>query len=387
MYMRVSWLVLCTFLLVSLLTMPISYAAEGVHFKSSYYPITIGESTPLNLLTDSNKTIAIKSIKIASGKEFIAIDSKFNVKGLSLGYAMVEATATNGSKTTASIIVYGGLVTNAYKVALSPTETYTMTLQSKQLKPLQSKVTYTSSDASIATVDETGLITAISIGTAYIYATDTQETQTLTVVVYAADDPEKATATSIDALTLQLYTTFVQDKGVLEPNPNRALYPTLTDGNAAVQNTQVQIKSSNPSVLTVITKGYEYNTIYAKKPGTAVLTVTANGFSKDFPLTVTAEPKVKSLKILKRDSNFATVDWTRVKIGLPMNLALVVTYVDGTTREFMGEFDGVTWSSSNPAIAKIDHHSLLGIKAGTVTITATYKGQTIKFNMQIVNPH
>ncbi len=114
------------------------------------------------------------------------------------------------------------------------------------------------------------------------------------------------------------------------------------------------------------------------------MTIAANGLSKDFAVSVKAEPKIKSISVIKKDSAYVPVTFDRIKIGLDLFLALKVNYQDGTTRELVGSYEGVAWKSSNPSIASVSEHSMKGLKVGDATITATYKGISTNFKIKIV---
>lgn len=361
--------------------------AESVSFSKPYFSLSIGETLQLSLITVSNKPIGIKSLKVTTGNSLVSVDGKFLVKALKPGYSQIEATATNGSKAQASIIVYEGLITNVYKIALTINETYPLTLHSKNMKPLISPITFSSSDSSIASVNESGIINALSPGITSIIASTEQDSLMISVGVFSVDDPSKQIYSSIDSLTLEAYNIYTDKGNLLEANPTRPVFPILLDNNLTVLANQVMMKSSAPDILTVINKGYEYNSLIAKKAGKVTLTITANGFSKEFPLTVSSEPKIKALKVIKKDSNYTVVDWTRIKIGLPMTLTLQVSYIDGSIRELMSDSEGVIWKSSDSSVCKIEHHTLIGLKEGDVTISCTYKGQVVKFPMKIVKSH
>lgn len=378
-------------LIVSLtLALPAAYASSSsnlgstVKFDKMYYSIALGEVLKPGLLTTAGKSIAIKSIQVTNGADVIKVEKGNVIKGLKLGYAMIVATATNGQKAETSVNVYEGIVCPTYKVALTVGETTKLKLLSKNNKPLISEILYSAMDPNIASIGPDGSISGLSPGETTLSIGNAQESINVKVGVFAPDDPAKAGYVNLDNLNLMLSNTYVNNSMLLEASATKPAYPVLNDADLIVQLGQVTLTSSDPSVLSVVTKGYEYNVIYAKKAGQANLTVTSNGLSKVFPITVTAEPKIKSIKIIKKDTAFTPVTWDRIKIGLDMYLVLEVTYADGTRRELMGSYDGVAWKSSNPSIAVVSDHGMRGLKVGDVTITATYKGVSSSFKMKIV---
>lgn len=373
------------------LALPAAYASSSfnsttstVKFDKMYYSVALGEVLKPALLTTAGKSIAIKSIQVVNGADVIRVEKGNVIKPLKLGYAMIVATATNGEKAETSVNVYEGIVTPTYKLALTVGESTQLKLLSKNNKALISEILYSSFDPTIASIGPDGTITGLAPGETMLSMGNIQESINVKVGVFAPDDPAKASYVTLDNLNLMLSNTYVNNVSLLEASATKPAYPVLNDGDLVVQLGQVKMTSSDPSILTVVNKGFEYNVIYAKKAGKANLTVIANGLSKVFPITVTAEPKIKSVKIIKKDVAFMPVTWDRIKIGLDMYLVLEVTYVDGTSRELMGSYEGVTWKSSNPSIAVVSDHGMRGLKVGDVTITATYKGVSSSFKMKIV---
>lgn len=359
--------------------------SSTIKFDQMYYTISLTEVLKPQLLSLSGKKLTIKALKITEGKEIIKIEKGNVIKPLALGFATIEATANTGEKVSTSVNVYEGIVCPTYKIALTVGETTTLDLTSKNGKKIISELQYVSIDPTIATIDNTATVTGMAPGETSLNIGNSQEAILIQVGVFAPDDTAKANYVTLDNLNFQLFNTYLTNNtSILEANPSKLAYPSITDGTMMLQPTQVKLTSSNPSILAVVSKGYDYNTLYAKKAGTANITVMANGLSKVFPVQVTAEPKIKSLKVIKKDSYYNPVTWDRIKIGLDMYLVLQVTYVDGSTRELMGSYDGVTWKSSNPSIAIVDEHRMQGQKVGTVTITATYRGKSTSFKMNIV---
>jgi hypothetical protein len=390
--MKLVKLFLSVLLIFSLvIVLPFSYASpsnsnvsSNIKFDKMYYSLSIDAVLKPILLTTAGKPIAIKSIQVLNGQDIVKVESSNIIKPLKLGYAMISATATNGEKAETSINVYEGLVCQTYKIALTVGETFNLNLQSKNLKPLVTELTASATDPSIATIEPNGTITAIAPGETDVNIGNNQESLMIHVGVFAPEDPNKVPYLNLDNLNLQLFNTYLPTGNFLEASATKPAYPILNDGSIMIQFGQVKITSSDPSILMVVNKGYEYNVIYAKKAGTAKLTISANGLNKDFPVTVKAEPKIKSISVIKKDAAYVPVTLDRIKIGLDLFLALKVNYQDGTTRELIGSYEGVTWKSSNPSIASVGEHSMKGLKVGDVTITATYRGINTNFKMKII---
>ena len=369
----------------SFATVPTAQPISTIKFDKMYYSIAISETLNPKLLSQTGKNLTIKTVEVTDGKDVLKVEKGNVLKPLKLGYASITATATTGEKATTSVNVYEGIICPTYKLALTVGETAVLDLKSKAGTKIISELQYVSIDPTIATIDNTATVTGLAPGETSLNIGNSQESILVQVKVFPADDPGKAAYNALDNLNIQLFNTYLTNgTSILEANPNMQAYPNITDGSMMVLPAQVKLTSSNPSILTVVSKGFEYNTLYAKKAGKVNLTLTANGQSKVFPVTIAAEPQIKSLKIIKKDNTYNPVTWDRIKIGLDMYLVLQVTYADGTTRELMGTYQGVTWKSSNPSIAIVDEHRMQGLKVGTVTITATYRGKSTSFKMNIV---
>ena len=128
--------------------------------------VTVGKSTVLSVSPKQNVTWRIGNSNIAT------VDKYGKVTGKSVGSTWVYAKAADGSEVRASIKVipqptsvklnYSSKIvtvgkTTQFKATVNPTNA-------------NQAVTWRSSNTRIATVDKNGLVTAKSVGTAYIYA-------------------------------------------------------------------------------------------------------------------------------------------------------------------------------------------------------------------------
>ena len=134
------------------------------------------------------------------------------------------------------------------------------------------KVTWTSNEERVATVDESGKVEAVAPGTATITATaaDGSKTDTCTVTV-----TQPVTGVNLNKTTLSLYT-----------GETATLTATVTPENAT--NKAVTWSSSNTEVATVDNNGK----VTALKPGTATITATADGVAATCTVTVSREPVI-----------------------------------------------------------------------------------------------
>lgn len=123
---------------------------------------------------------------------------------------------------------------------------------------LSDQITWSSSNKKVATVNSKGVVTAKAKGTAVITATCGDYTATCTVTVKTP--------------TLKLAKTSASIKAGKKTTIKATATPTGT----------VKYTSSNKKIATVSSKGV----VTGKKKGTAKITVTCNGVSKTFKVTV-----------------------------------------------------------------------------------------------------
>ncbi len=272
---------------------------------------------------------AKKAVKWESSDKSVATVSGGKVTGKNSGTAMIIATANGVSATCEVRVVKDALAVSEEHVILYNGE-------SKQLKTNAGKeesVEWISSDSAIVTVDTTGKIAAVGKGTAIISATTNGMTDTCVVAV-------KDTMTDIAEEQVSLRT-----KG--EEKNYTLTYEVIG------RKGKVAWESSDKSVVTV-SKGK----ITAKKPGTAVVTATANGVSDKVAVTVeTYEP------IIKLNQSEYTL---YTKKG---NSYTLKAKVDGPEKK-------VTWMSSDAKIATVNKGKVTAVGEGEAIITATANGKS-----------
>ncbi len=191
------------------------------------------------------------------------------------------------------------------------------------------EIIWSSEDESVATVDQTGKVTAVNKGTVLITVTagNVSATCEITVVIPATDialDKEEATIEKGETLTLEV-TVVPED---------------TTD--------ELVWSSSDEAVATV-----ENGVVTAVAPGTATITVTAGAVSATCEVTV-----VISATDIALDKEEATIEK-----GETLTLEVTVVPEDTT--------DELVWSSSDEAVATVENGVVTAVAPGTATITVT----------------
>jgi trimeric autotransporter adhesin len=296
-------------------------------------------------------TLTGRAVAWSSSNVAVAtVTSTGTVTGRAPGTATIAATS-EGRVGTASVII---LARPADAVTLTP-ETATLVVGTTQRLTAQvtdaignlvagRQVTYTSSAATIARVDTSGLVTAVAAGTARITATSQGKTAVTTITVIpvpvATVTLTPATATVLTATTRQLSVV------------SRAANGTTLTGRVVTWATGA------PGVASVSNTGL----VTGVAPGVAIILATVEGISAASTITVVL-PTVASV----------TVAPAAPIVSINGNVQLTATPLTSAGATLTGRT--VTWSSADESIAFVSSSGLVvGFKAGTVRITALVEG-------------
>lgn len=289
----------------------------------------------------TNKTVTWKSDK----PEIVEVDSNGNVTAKAAGTATITATA-DGKSASCKVTVNGQTTVPVASVELNQTtleliagKEATLTATVKPDNATNRTVAWESNATNVATVDNSGKVTAVSEGTATITAKAGEQTATCTVTVTKAD-------VAVESVTLNP-TTLTLEKG-----STGTLTATVAPQNAT--NNTVTWSSSNPEVATVAN-----GTVTAVSAGTATITVTTADGNHKATCTVTVTPKTVPV------SGIQVQGAASIYVGDTTKLTATVTPTNATNQK-------VTWSSNNESVATVGTDgTVTAVSAGTATITAT----------------
>ncbi|HEX8710663.1 MAG TPA: Ig-like domain-containing protein [Terracidiphilus sp.] len=221
-----------------------------------------------------------------------------------------------------------------------------------------SQATWQSSDATVATISASGLLTSLKSGTVTITASLNGMSGTATVVV---------TATVLKAIEVVVPSPSLAS-GATEQLSATGVY---SDNSTQNLSSQVAWQSSDGTVATVSTSGF----VTSLKAGTVVVTASLNSVSGTGSITVTA------------------VALTAINVGIPSpslaagtteQLSATGVYSDNSTQILSSQ---VAWQSSDATIASVAASGLLtSLKAGTITITASLNGVTGTGSVTVTQP-
>ena len=218
--------------------------------------------------------------------------------------------------------------------------------------PLDTKVQWSSSSPAIASVDQNGKVTGLDNGTAIITVASADGTKTatceVTVVVHV-------TGVSLDRTSAEII------KG-----DSMTLTATVAPSNATNKN--VIWTSSDPSVATVSQSGV----ITAIKAGSTTVVATTVDGEKTAACEIVVIVPVNSISLDKESLELIEGDGA--------SLTATIGPDDATDKR-------ITWKSSDESIATVTSTgTVVAVKAGTVTITATTEdgGLTAECNLTVI---
>lgn len=258
----------------------------------------------------------------------------------------------NNNNNSSGVVRVTSVTLNRTSVYLDVNDTYYLTATINPSNATNKKISWKSSNTSVATVSSSGKITALREGTTIITAT--VDGKSASTKVYVDNN-----VISVSKITL--------NKSYLDLDINETykLRATITPSNATYKN--VTWKSSNTSVATVNSKGE----VTARKGGTAVITATADGISVSCTIYVNSVIPVSNIVI-----NKSSLD---LEVGDTYTLKATVYPTNATNRN-------VTWRSSNTSVATISSSGKVTAKnAGRTLISATADGFTTSIWVYVEN--
>ncbi len=210
-------------------------------------------------------------------------------------------------------------------------------------------VSYSSSDKTVAKVNESGVVTAVSRGTATITAktTDGGYTDTCDITV-----EQRVTGVSVSPTNSTLV---LGDSDT--SNDSISLTATVSPSNA--NNQDITWKSSDPSVATVDESGV----VTAQKAGTATITATSVDGGFEDTCSVTVEQRASGVTLYSASQTLILGDSDTDNDTV--TLTATVSPDDATDKT-------VSYSSSDKTVATVDQTGVVtAVSRGTATITAT----------------
>ena len=230
-------------------------------------------------------------------------------------------------------------------------------------KDLTASVTWSSADATTASVSPAGVVTGAATGVTTVTAQSGSFSASTQITVTSAN--QCATPVSI-AVTPANPTVPV--------NTSQQLVATGTNSDASTCDiTDLVTWSSSTIAKATVTAGGLVKGVAA---GSATITATLGSVTGSTSVTVTA-PSISSISVTPDDMTLA--------IGVGQQYTASAIYSDGSIEDLV---TGVVWTSSNSTVATIDSNGLATtLAAGTTTITATVGTFTDSSVITVVAAH
>lgn len=294
-------------------------------------------------LTATDKSVTWTS----SNSQIVSVDNEGNVLGIGLGEAQIICTANDGSGVSVQCrVTVTTTATQSVSVSangstmLKASETVQLTATVLPETATDKSVRWQSDNTDIATVDNQGLVTAVSVGTASITATNSGgQTASITITVVP---------TPVERIELS------KSAGTLKATETLTLIATVYPETATQKG--IEWSSSDETIAMVTQSGL----VTAVAKGEAVITAKAvdgSGVTATCKISVIATD-VTSIKITANGS-------TTLKAAETLQLTATVLPETATDKS-------VRWSSASPEIADINENGLVTAYAvGKTTITAS----------------
>lgn len=282
----------------------------------------------------------------SSNEAVVCVDYNGQLMPKSAGTAIITATTAGGAVGTQKVTV----VDSVRKISISSTATIARGSKKKleattTPSPTSSKISWTTSDTNVATVDQSGNVTGVNIGSAVITAaTDNGCSSICTVTV---DAP--VTSMEFERPSITVYKNDVQKLNLI------CMPGDTTDS--------ITYYTSNSSVVSVSGDG----TATAEAAGSCIITAKASSGVKayctvkvvDYPVIVTAIELDQS----KHD----------MFVGEVFKLQSTITPSNATNKS-------VSWASTDETVATVSQGGTVEAKgAGKTVVTATTENGIIAY--------
>ena len=325
---------------------PTTVSVTGVSLNKTSLSLVEGGSESLTATVSpdnaTNKAVSWKS----SDTGVATVDGSGKVTAVKAGSTTITVTTTDGGKTatcsvtvTSKTVSVTGVKLDSGKLELKAGETAQLTATVEPSDASDKSLEWTSSDAKVATVDASGKVTAVGVGSA-------------TITVKTKDGGKTATcAVTVAPVAVEGVTVDPAKAEVVEGNTVQ-LKATVSPADAAQE---VEWTSSDSDIATVDKNGL----VTTIKPGTVYIVVRSKAYT---------DKQASCEVIVKQDDKLKSIafDASEVQLETGQSRTLKVVF----TPDYAAN-KNVSWSSSDPSVASVKDGNVTGVKEGKATITAT----------------
>jgi len=254
--------------------------------------ITLVQGASQTLTATVTPSYASQNVSWQSSNTGVAtVSASGQVTAVGVGNCVVTATTTDGTQLSASCqvnvtpVMVTGITLNSTSATIYPGDELQLTATVSPSNATNKAVTWQSSNTSVATVDATGRVTAVAVGSATITATATD------------GSGKSASCTVIVAPILATSVTLNRTSASINPGETVQLTATVLPENT--YNKAVTWKSSNTTVATVTNDGK----VTGKTTGSCIITcTTADGSNKSATCAITVNPILATSVTLNQTS-------------------------------------------------------------------------------------
>lgn len=358
---------------------PSTVSVTGVSLnKSSLNMSSVGETYTLTAtVKPSNATN--KAVTWTSSKPGVAtVNSNGKVTAVADGTAVITVKTKDGNYTDSCVVTVsitavvvhptGILITGDDFTMTAKGETHQLTAVVSPSNTSDKSVVWTSSNPSVATVDQNGLVTAVSNGTAVITVktVDGNKSDSVTAIVIIPPEAVHPTGVTINE----------DDFTMTTEGETKQLTVDIDPDNSTNQN--VTWTSSDPSVATVSDSGL----VTAVSNGTTTITVKTEDGGKTDTITVTVDISSGDDTILptsvriegNNKFSYTKIPSTSESISYNLRLANLgsAQQLVATVSPENATNKTLTWTSSNPDVISVDQNGkVTALKEGKAIIKAT----------------
>ncbi len=325
---------------------PTTVSVTGVSLNKTSLSLVEGGSESLTATVSpdnaTNKAVSWKS----SDTGVATVDGSGKVTAVKAGSTTITVTTTDGGKTatcsvtvTSKTVSVTGVKLDNGKLELKAGETAQLTATVEPSDASDKSLEWTSSDAKVATVDASGKVTAVGVGSA-------------TITVKTKDGGKTATcAVTVAPVAVEGVTVDPAKSEVVEGNTVQ-LKATVSPADAAQE---VEWTSSDSDIATVDKNGL----VTTIKPGTVYIVVRSKAYT---------DKQASCEVIVKQDDKLKSIafDASEIQLETGQSRTLKVVF----TPDYAAN-KNVSWSSSDPSVASVKDGNVTGVKEGKATITAT----------------
>lgn len=333
-------------------------AAAQVALNKAEIVLAVGKKAALKA-TVSPSGASDRSVTYTSSDEGIAtVDKKGSIKGVAAGSCVITAASVSNPEISATcqitvVVPVSKLTLDAGSATLYVGQTLPVSVAYLPQDASVQAVTFKSSAAKVATVDETGVVTGAAKGRATITAT-------------AKDGSGIKASKAITVLQQPQGVTFKNPPTLLKVGSSQKITATISPSNTS---DKTLVWSSSDEAIATVSKNGTVKPLY---PGQVTITAAA----KDFPEVAASQ----AITVVQPATG---ITLSESKLNVLVQEAAQLTYViepEYTTDK------SVVWESSRPQVASVDQNGLVTAhKRGTATISVTCQDGSKKTDKATVN--